>query len=447
MVVRLLHYSDIEGLYDDPVRVARFAGLIHTLRDESTLVFGSGDNTAPGVLSLVTEGSQAVSLFERIEPDAETFGNHDFDYGTNAALDVVRASPQQWVSANIEHEGDPFGTDASVVPSTVFTVGDVQVGVIGVIDPATPEMSPRAGDLDIADPIETVATEIAHLRRQGVDHLVALSHLGSLDDELARRYDLDAILGGHIHTPRIDHIAGTICTRPGANGHHVLEIDLEAGDVAVHETRDGPVLTDVRAQFERRWKQTGLNDIVARVDDPIERQRALRMGGECRAGNFIADAYRWAGDADLALHNSGGIRDGPALTGDVRIADLVSLVPFDERVVIAELTGHELWTLFEESYRVPHGEGYWYAHVSGARVVYNKTEQTVTELSIGECPVDHQRIYRLATTSYLLSTRHEFPTLTDEHRIDTLDTQYEVLAAYAREHGIAPHLDGRIAFV
>jgi 2',3'-cyclic-nucleotide 2'-phosphodiesterase (5'-nucleotidase family) len=74
---RLLHYSDLEGVFDSPERVARLAGLIAELRDEETLVVGTGDNTAPGVLSLATEGRAALPFFEAVEPDADTFGNHD----------------------------------------------------------------------------------------------------------------------------------------------------------------------------------------------------------------------------------------------------------------------------------------------------------------------------------------------------------------------------------
>ena len=52
--------------------------------------------------------------------------------------------------------------------------------------------------------------------------------------------------------------------------------------------------------------------------------------------------------------------------------------------------------------------------------------------------------YSLATSDYLFHTDHEFPVLDEHHRAETLDTQYEVLAAYARQHGIDPEIEGRI---
>ena len=59
MSPRLLQYSDLEGVYDDPDRLARLVGLLAARRDDRTLVVGTGDNTGPGVLSLVERGRQA----------------------------------------------------------------------------------------------------------------------------------------------------------------------------------------------------------------------------------------------------------------------------------------------------------------------------------------------------------------------------------------------------
>ena len=55
-MVRLLHYSDIENLFDDAERAARFVGRIRELDGEDALVVGTGDNTAPGVVSLAANG-------------------------------------------------------------------------------------------------------------------------------------------------------------------------------------------------------------------------------------------------------------------------------------------------------------------------------------------------------------------------------------------------------
>jgi 2',3'-cyclic-nucleotide 2'-phosphodiesterase (5'-nucleotidase family) len=445
MPPRLLHYSDIEGVYDDPDALARLAGCIDALRGDDALVVGTGDNTAPGVLSLVTEGRQALRFFDRVRPDADTLGNHDFDYGPDATRTLVEESPQRWVSANVRSpEGDVFGADAGVVPSTVLDAGDARVGVIGATDPATKEMSPRANDLQFTDPIEAVGREIGRLRGAGVDHLVVLSHLGATDDELARNYDLDAVLGGHVHKPRAETVAGTVCTRTGSNGQRLVEVDLGDGSTTVHDVAEAPADESLREEFARLRAETGLTDVVGHVERPVERRRDLRTAGECRVGNFVADAYRWVADADLGLHNSGGLRDGPALDGEVTAADLVSIVPFDEPVSVARVTGADLLGVFADAYRAPHGEWRWDAHVSGGTVEYDTDAGEVHAVRVGGEAVERDRTYELATNDYLLSTAHEFPTLTPAHRDRTLRVQHEVLVDYAAERGIDPQLEGRV---
>jgi len=442
--LRLLHYSDLENGYDDPVRMGRLAGLVTDRRSPGTVVVGTGDNTAPGVLSMVTEGRQALDFFSAVEPAADTFGNHDFDYGLDATRDIVAESPQTWVSANVELDGEPFGREVGVVPSTVVDAAGTRVGLVGVTEPKTASMCPGASELTFTDPVAAVSREADSLRERGVDAVVVLSHLGGDDDELARQTDVDAILGGHVHTERIDRVDGTILTRPGANGHTLLAVDLADGTVDRHAVEEGPMDETVRQALATRRDATGLDEVVGHVETPLSRDRERKGRGECRIGNFIADAYRWAAEADVGLQNTGGIREGDPLAGVVTVGDLVSVVPFDEPVTVAELTGAELRTLCRQAdgWQFSALPDRWHAHVSGLSIREDADGRITATLS--GAPLVDDETYTLATSDYLFHTDHEFPVLDHHHRVETLDTQYEVLAAYARERGIDPEIEGRI---
>jgi 2',3'-cyclic-nucleotide 2'-phosphodiesterase (5'-nucleotidase family) len=454
MPPRLLHYSDVENAYDDPDRIGRLAGLVRSLRDDDTLVLGTGDNTAPGVLSMVTEGRQALDFFAAVTPDADTFGNHDFDYGPDAITEIVRESPQTWVSANVawadgERGGERFAREAGVVPSTVVAADGATVGLTGVTEPKTGSMCPGATGLAFTDPVAAVRRESARLREQGVDAVVVLSHLGSGDDELARETDVDAILGGHVHSRRVECVADTLLARPGANARGLLEVDLDSAlsvdAVTVHDPADAPLHESVADAMDARRADAGLDEVVGHVDEPITRDRAVKHTGECRIGNFIADAYRWAADADVGLQNSGGIREGPPLAGDVTVADLVSVVPFDEPVTVAKLSGRELRQLCREAdgEHVQAVADRWHAHVSNGLTI-RRDGSGVEAVHLDGVPLSTDDTYTVATTDYLFHTDHEFPVLDEQHRVERLSTQYEVLAAYARERGIDPAVEGRI---
>jgi 2',3'-cyclic-nucleotide 2'-phosphodiesterase (5'-nucleotidase family) len=456
MAPRLLHYSDLENVYDTPERAGRLAGLLRELNGEDAILAGSGDNTSPGVLALVEDGAQALDFFAAVEPDVETFGNHEFDHSHAALKDLVADSPQTWVSANVwsdRESGDRFGADAGVVPGTVVETDGDSVGFVGVTTERTASINPFADDLEFTDPVEAARDALRDLTDSddlGLDYAVVLSHLGRGDEELAREVEADAILGGHVPTEREDEVEGTLLTRPGDGGAVVLEVDLETGAVTRHRVADAPVHEGVAEAMRERLASAGLDEVVATVETPIDRAETTLFGGESRLGNFVADAYRWKTGADVGLQNAGGIRTGDALEGEVTAADLVSVTPFEESVVVAEVPGEQLREAFEWAASPDLGfaeDGWWHAQVSGATVAWDPDDHAVESVRVGGQPLDADRTYSVAVSDYLLHTDDEFPSLGEDHRVSVVGIQYEILVEYAREEGVDPEVEGRVVEV
>ncbi|TKX76902.1 bifunctional metallophosphatase/5'-nucleotidase, partial [Halorubrum sp. SD626R] len=251
-MARLVHYSDIENVFDVPERAARLAGRIRALSGPDAAVVATGDTTAPGVLSLVATGRQIIDFYAATDTALDTFGNHEFDYGPDALRGLVADAPATFVSANVRDEdGEPFGRREGAVPWTTLAVGDATIGFVGVTDPATSSLNPMAADLSFDDPVTAARDAIAEMRaaiaddRDGpvadgedgaaappIDHAVVLSHLGAGDDDLARELDVDAVLGGHVHSRRNEVVAGTRLVRPGVNGESVAEVEFGNGGTA-----------------------------------------------------------------------------------------------------------------------------------------------------------------------------------------------------------------------
>jgi len=469
-MVRLVHYSDIENVFDAPERAARLAGRIRELSGPDAAVVATGDTTAPGVLSLVATGRQVLDFYAATDTRLDTFGNHEFDYGPDPLRELVDDATATFVSANVRDEdGDPFGRDEGVVPWTVRQVGGATVGFVGVTDPATDSLNPMAADLSFDDPVPAARDALAEMRAEAaengdeIEYAVVLSHLGAGDDDLARELDVDVILGGHVHSPRNERVEDTLLVRPGVNGETVVEVELdgsgriegaEAVDggnavptATLHEPDGAEPIAALEAALGDRMAAADLDAVVGRVDDPIERTGDVVHGGECRVGNFVADAFRWALDADVGLSNAGGLRQGDPWRGDVTKADLISLIPFEEPVALASVTGAELHDVLREMAApdVDFGEDdWWHGHVSNAAVVWDADAELILEASVAGEPIDPEARYTVAVSEYLLHSDHEFPTLAQRHRIDETDIQYEVLADYARERGIDPRIEGRI---
>ena len=464
---RLLHYSDIENVFDTPERAARLAGRIDELDDVDAAVVGSGDTTAPGVLSLVAQGRQTLDFYVSTDTILDTFGNHEFDYGADALRELVADATPTFVSANVlDEDGDPFGRDEGVVPHETAQVDGATVGFVGLTDPATDSLNPMAGPLTFTDPIAAARDAIATLRADhDVDYVVVLSHLGTGDDDLAQAVDADVVLGGHVHSRRNDYVDDTLVVRPGVNGQAIAEVDLDGGDeggeeaetdgrptATLHERDGADPHEELRSALEQRMAEADLDEGVAEVDDPIERTGDVVHGGECRAGNFVADAFRWAhqDEADVGLSNAGGLRSGDPFEGTVTKADLISLIPFEEPVVLVGVTGEELHGVFREMAApdVDFGkEDWWHGHISNARVVWDEDAEELVEATVDGEPIDPEATYKIATSEYLLHSDHEFPTLEEHHRIGEDGIQHEVLHGYALEHGIDPEIEGRIRIV
>ena len=451
MVLRLLHYSDLEKVYDHPDRVGRVAGLIETRRDEETLVVGTGDNVGPGVLALVTRGEQALDLFEAVEPDAGTLGNHDFDHGPTAAREMIEATPQRWVCANVFEDDDRavrFAADEGVVPWTVLTAGPHRVGVVGVAHPETPAMNPKVTELAFTDPFEAAREGVAAVRERGVDRVVILSHLGDADEKLAEVVDVDAILGGHVREERIDRCADTLLTRPGADGHHLVEITLgKQAEATLHDVAEAPVHEGVRDAIRERIARTGLDEVVATVEEPIPCGTPETKGGESLVGNLFTDALRWATGADVAAVASGTIRASPPLTGTVTAMDLVGLDPWDDRLVVVSITGEQLLETFREfalAYRYEEVPDWYVGHVSGATLTWDGPGGDLVAARVGGERVRESETYTLATSDYLVESAHLFSAFDETDCVEWLGEVHEYLVDYARAVGIDPRIERRI---
>jgi len=463
-MVRVLHYSDIENAHDRPERLGRLAGTVDRLRDDETLVLGSGDDTGPGALALETAGRGSLAFFEHVAPDAETFGNHDFDHGVASIRELVHESPVAWVSANVRVDGHLV---AGVDRHRVFECGGERVAVVGVSDP---ELSlPRA--VDVRDPVAAVESVAADV---DADWLLALAH--TRDDtarDIARETTADAVLAGHVHSVTRERVDGTLLVRPGANGCVLWELTLGAtgertagttegtgGNPAVTATRhDVPegALADGMATAQRhRLADVGLAEVVATVDDPIERDRAACLRGECRLANLATDALCRVADADIAHVDTRGLRDGPPIGPEVTVADLVGVAPFEAGVFVVTVTGREVRALVEESHRTDvngFDSAVWTGQFGGLEIERDCAGGGLTlfvrdghESRDGRRPLDLDDEYRLATNGYVVYT-DEFDTVGPADARELHGLYYDAIVAYARVQGVDPALDGRIARV
>ena len=108
---------------------------------------------------------------------------------------------------------------------------------------------------------------------------------------------------------------------------------------------------------------------------------------ETGLGDLVADAMRFAGKADVAIQNGGGIRTNIAAVGNVSIGDTFNVLPFTNLVKRApSVNATQLKDLLEHAYGATSPVGAVngrYAQISGMQVVYNSANAARTTLGTG----------------------------------------------------------------
>ncbi len=157
-------------------------------------------------------GAADARLMNTVCFDAFVLGNHEFDDGDQTLrgfLDELAQGDCQTpvLAANVlPAPGSPLAPDGSrspLRPHTIKTVGGVRVGIVGIdIVDKTVNASRPLASTRFLDEVETAQREIDALRRQGVEHIVLLTHQGYGRDQAmaARLSGVDVIIGGDSHS-------------------------------------------------------------------------------------------------------------------------------------------------------------------------------------------------------------------------------------------------------
>jgi 2',3'-cyclic-nucleotide 2'-phosphodiesterase (5'-nucleotidase family) len=105
---------------------------------------------------------------------------------------------------------------------------------------------------------------------------------------------------------------------------------------------------------------------------------------------------------DAAILNNGGLRV-PLNQGPVTVGRVYELMPFDNALVILELSGTQLMRLADEL------AAFGGEPVSGIR--FRIEDGKAADLLVGVDAVDPERVYRVATHTFLADGGGDFPTL------------------------------------
>jgi 5'-nucleotidase/UDP-sugar diphosphatase len=448
---------------------ANLLGYIKHFRGERSevAVLNAGDDFQGTPISSMTNGRSQIELMNIINPDAMTLGNHEFDYGLENLEKNLHLARFPILNANIfdKRTGKPF-----VAPYLVKTFGRVTVGIIGLITPDLPILTMRQHleGLQMLNYVQVVRKYVAELKKQHVDLIVVLSHMGvdtpkvkpNTDQALADSVaDIDVIIGGHSHTALFRPIKQnrTVICQAGTRGRWLgkldLLVDLSGDSVYSYqstliETVLGKVTPDPIAEAKATEFESTVAKELTEVIGTLETDWIRHSRRESNIGNWAADVMRGFGSADVAFLNSGTLRKD-LYAGDITARDIWEIFPFNNHFVTFRVTG----TLLRDMIAWQAAGKAEFMQVSGIRYVYDSSkpdDQRVFSIEVGGKPLDDKTVYTIVTNNYVGGHLHDFFGLREAEIELTPLKGYDhdvFMDAVRQQRRIASKIEGRIVDV
>ncbi|SES06405.1 bifunctional metallophosphatase/5'-nucleotidase [Salisediminibacterium halotolerans] len=513
--MNIFHTNDLHG------RVDMYPQMITTL-NEARDTYGDGLTLEAGDIFSGTlyfnefRGQAALSFMNLMDYDAFVPGNHEFDLGDPDEghpefAEFVENAEFPVVGANMNFDNDPslsglaeggisYEAENGVIYDGIVEEHDgEEIGIFGLNTEDTENISSPM-DVTFSDYAEAAEEMVAQFEDEGINKIVALTHLGYDSDpsvgndlRLAEQVEgIDVIVGGHSHTevepPTLveenadgDAIEPTVVAQAGEYGQHVGVIDLTFDYSGSVERVDGELLaTDEREadpdaadqlepyteQIEEVQNEPAGSYVVNELPNPRlgDGSDVSVRANETALGNLITDGQLDAAldtndEIIMAVQNGGGIR-APIAQGEVTVGELIEVQPFGNRLATLELTGEELYEAFETSVADAPNENGGFLQVSdGTQLTYDSDNEPGERVEAIEVDLngngEYEEIARddemhtIATNNFTATGGDGYDTFAeayDEGRGTIVGfTDWEMLRDYMAELGDVDYeVEGRI---
>lgn len=414
--VHILAVNDMHATIEAFPKLAAIADSLRKLYP-SLLVLSAGDNRTGNPLNDMYEVSSypMVSLMNQVGFNATAVGNHEFDVKSLAPL--MGYSNFSYICANMFPSPE---TGLNIVPTKVFDVNGVKVGIIGVIQVNSmgrPDTHPENVEgIRFTQP-ENVVGQYQALSKNW-DVKILLSHIGYQEDlEMAERFPwFDLIIGGHSHTQ-------LTAEEPLHNGVLITQNKNRLPMVThISLTLEKGKVTQKKAEYIEVKKFPNENKLVAAMvdhfsDDPFFKRVVAQAEEPFKIKDqmtyMLCDALLTEGQGDICIMNNGGTRIDSLSAGDITVHDILAMDPFYNEAVTSLVTGEDILNIITTYCR---GSLYHLPRVAGilCEAIVDKDDPNKDRLkSIKLKTLDGQdfdihRTYRLITSSYMATVCKQY---------------------------------------
>ncbi|WP_249870482.1 bifunctional metallophosphatase/5'-nucleotidase [Oceanobacillus saliphilus] len=510
----IMHTNDTHANLDN---VAKLVTAVNEVRDEKphALLLDAGDVMSGTLYFNEFNGMADLQFMNLMGYDAMTFGNHEFDLGSSAEglqalVDFIEAAQFPFVSSNVDFSGDEKFTglfndlissepeNGQIYNGIIKEIEGEEVGIFGLTTAETADLA-SPGDVTFDDYIESAEKVVAAFENQGVDKIIAVTHIG-FDDNPAVDNDLtlaaevdgiDVIVGGHSHTQLDEPVVvdtdengrvkdPTIIVQAYQYNNFLGTLDVEfdqngvvvgfAGElISIADKEADPVAAEMLLEYSSVIEEVSQQEIGAIAETALLNPRLSDHGNdgtsvrnsETPLGNLITDgmlakAKQFNNEVIMSMQNGGGIRAGID-EGPITVGEVITVLPFGNTLATVELSGAELKEVFEISLRNYPGESGGFLHVSGGKVEFDSSKpagERVVSISYenedGDYTViEDEAFYTITTNAFTAKGGDGFTVFVDaygEGRVTDLGlSDWENFAEHLTNLGnVSGKVEGRI---
>jgi 5'-nucleotidase/UDP-sugar diphosphatase len=324
------------------------------------LILSGGDNWTGPAVSTWFQGQSMVEVMNSMNYAAATVGNHEFDFGLQNLKQRASEAQFPYLSANIVYKKDGNAPeDLGIRPYTILTVGAVKVGVIGLTTRQTPDITnPNVtSGLEFEDYATALRQYVPQMKNAGADVILVDSHvcISELQSLASQVKDLGIAMfgGGHCHEVYQGKSGDAVIVEAGSNlrDYAVVRLSIELSSkkvveshYAVNQNQGGAAYAGVQSVVQR-WDekaQSELNETIGYIQKGLPKDSSELQS---LATETWLIAYP---SAQVAMTNLGGFRDRlPA--GEVTLADITSIFPFNDVLVDVTLSGDQLNQVIDDA--------------------------------------------------------------------------------------------------
>lgn len=469
--ITIYHTNDMHGkvnsIYNENELTQIGLDIVKSEKDntKNSILIDAGDGTQGTPMGKYSKGIDIVEMMNATGYDGMVLGNHEFDYGRDSVMQIAKAAKFPVISANTLYNGEIFlrGVNGNNGCNFIKEINGKKLGFFGITTEETirTTIPTNLEGITFKDEMQTVKEQINELRKQGVDAVIGVMHIGiDSSSKITSREiaegapGIDVIIDGHSHSQTTERVGKTLIQQTGTGSNNL-------GKIEVSFTSSGPQIKAELIKAQQAGEQCKADEGITKIYDSfaskiapvlekvIGKTENTLYGGnyggknisrmvETNLGSLIGDAMiceskellkgtKYKAMPIVAMENGGAVRS-KIPRGFITMEDVLEVLPLDNKLSLQIINPNILYQVMERGVskqKLPGSvgepiDGFFggYPQISGMRIEYDITKPAYDDSS------PHKSQGQRVTKIVILNENN-----TDANILDRNDTETKIMFA------------------